>query len=116
MSIVQEGFRLQEQHEVVMGLFKLDSAKQMIEGSMIEFYARLIFILVSALAFMFLFDVVIPTVLQGIMMGAAIFLAVFATMSFLVSMNKNIAEDGFLWIVKHGIFLLMLLVVISLVA
>lgn len=115
MSIIQEGFRIREQHDVVMGLFKLDSAKQMIEGSMIEFCARIIFILAGSLAFMFLLDVIVPTIAQGIMITAAIIGSVLVTMSFLVSMNKNIAEDGLLWVAKHGILLLVLLMVISLV-
>ena len=116
MAIIQEGLRLQEQHEVVMGLFKLDSAKQLVQGTFLEFCSRTFFIFASALAFMFLLDVILPNVFQIAALSITLAAAIFVTMYFLTSMNKGIADEGIVRILKHGLFVFLLLVVMAFVA
>ncbi len=113
MAIIKEGFRLPEQHDVVMDLFRLDGTSPLLEGNAIEFCARLVFLLAGALAFLFLLDVFLPGLAQGIAVITAIIAAVWLTWSFLSSCNKRIANEGLPWVAKHAALLLALIVVVA---
>ncbi len=116
MVIIPEEFRLPEQHDVVMDTLRLDNKIQLLEGNAIECCARLVFLLAGALAFLFLLDISLPTLAQGIMVFAAIVAAVWLTWSFLSSCNKRITDEGLLWVAKHALLLFALIVVVASVA
>lgn len=109
-------FRIPEPHEVVMDMFRLDDKVQLLEGNTIEYSVRLVFLLAGAFVFLFLLDVFLPTLAQGIMIVATLVIAVGLTWLFLSSCNKKVTHDGLFWVVKHALLLLALIMVVASVA
>ncbi len=116
MAIIKEEFRIPDPYEAVVDIFGLDGGSPLLEGSAAEFCARLVFIIAGAFAFLFLLDVFLPSLVQGIAIMGAIVAAVLLTWSFLSSCNKKIADEGLLWVVKHAAVPLALIVVVAGVA
>jgi hypothetical protein len=114
-SVVHENLYTIEQHELLLELFKTEEKDTpFLAGSTEQFKLKMVFFLVMLVSFKFLFDIYLPSILQGLSLVVFAYFTVEGMYKVLIGFNNSVSF-GILVILAYVFCFILLMFLVGLV-